>query len=289
MYSRESSAMEIIEIKDLSYKYPTSNDLILKDVNLKIKKGELCAVIGSNGGGKTTLCNVIRGFIPYFYKGDMEGEVCIDGKSIMEYTLGELAVKVGFVFQNPFIQVSGVKETVFEEIAYSLENLGIEPEEIIKKVENIMKMLKIEYLKDKNPFELSGGQRQRVALASIIVMEPDILVIDEPTSQLDPQGTEEVFEIIKLMKEKGKTIILIEHKIELIAEYADHIIVMNDGRIVMDGSTQDVLSNIKLSDYNVTLPQYAVLGYEMKKNNMNIDRIPITESQAVEILTKYIG
>lgn len=289
MYSRESSAMEIIEIKDLSYKYPTSNDLILKDVNLKIKKGELCAVIGSNGGGKTTLCNVIRGFIPYFYKGDMEGEVCIDGKSIMEYTLGELAVKVGFVFQNPFIQVSGVKETVFEEIAYSLENLGIEPEEIIKKVENIMKMLKIEYLKDKNPFELSGGQRQRVALASIIVMEPDILVIDEPTSQLDPQGTEEVFEIIKLMKEKGKTIILIEHKIELIAEYADHIIVMNDGRIVMDGSTQDVLSNIKLSDYNVTLPQYAVLGYEMKKYNMNIDRIPITESQAVEILTKYIG
>lgn len=289
MYSRESSAMEIIEIKDLSYKYPTSNDLILKDVNLKIKKGELCAVIGSNGGGKTTLCNVIRGFIPYFYKGDMEGEVCIDGKSIMEYTLGELAVKVGFVFQNPFIQVSGVKETVFEEIAYSLENLGIEPEEIIKKVENIMKMLKIEYLKDKNPFELSGGQRQRVALASIIVMEPDILVIDEPTSQLDPQGTEEVFEIIKLMKEKGKTIILIEHKIELIAEYADHIIVMNDGRIVMDGSTQDVLSNIKLSDYNVTLPQYAVLGYEMKKNNMSIDRIPITESQAVEILTKYIG
>lgn len=289
MYSRESSAMEIIEIKDLSYKYPTSNDLILKDVNLKIKKGELCAVIGSNGGGKTTLCNVIRGFIPYFYKGDMEGEVCIDGKSIMEYTLGELAVKVGFVFQNPFIQVSGVKETVFEEIAYSLENLGIEPEEIIKKVENIMKMLKIEYLKDKNPFELSGGQRQRVALASIIVMEPDILVIDEPTSQLDPQGTEEVFEIIKLMKEKGKTIILIEHKIELIAEYADHIIVMNDGRIVMDGSTQDVLSNIKLSDYNVTLPQYAVLGYEMKKNNMNIDRIPITESQAVEILTKYIS
>lgn len=281
--------MEIIEIKDLSYKYPTSNDLILKDVNLKIKKGELCAVIGSNGGGKTTLCNVIRGFIPYFYKGDMEGEVCIDGKSIMEYTLGELAVKVGFVFQNPFIQVSGVKETVFEEIAYSLENLGIEPEEIIKKVENIMKMLKIEYLKDKNPFELSGGQRQRVALASIIVMEPDILVIDEPTSQLDPQGTEEVFEIIKLMKEKGKTIILIEHKIELIAEYADHIIVMNDGRIVMDGSTQDVLSNIKLSDYNVTLPQYAVLGYEMKKNNMNIDRIPITESQAVEILTKYIS
>lgn len=281
--------MEIIEIKDLSYKYPTSNDLILKDVNLKIKKGELCAVIGSNGGGKTTLCNVIRGFIPYFYKGDMEGEVCIDGKSIMEYTLGELAVKVGFVFQNPFIQVSGVKETVFEEIAYSLENLGIEPEEIIKKVENIMKMLKIEYLKDKNPFELSGGQRQRVALASIIVMEPDILVIDEPTSQLDPQGTEEVFEIIKLMKEKGKTIILIEHKIELIAEYADHIIVMNDGRIVMDGSTQDVLSNIKLSDYNVTLPQYAILGYEMKKNNMNIDRIPITESQAVEILTKYIS
>src|SRR5699024_10259706 len=118
----------------------------------------------------------------------------------------EIAQKIGFVFQNPFTQISGVKDTVFEEIAYGLENLGVEREEIRKRVENIIELLGIEYLQHNNPNDLSGGQKQRIAFASIIVMEPEILVIDEPTSQLDPQGTEEIFKIIEIMKKRGKTI-----------------------------------------------------------------------------------
>lgn len=276
----------IIRIQDLHYKYPTGKTDVLKHVNISIEQGKLYGLIGSNGAGKTTLCNVLRGFIPHFYKGNLRGEVLIDGINLNDYSLGELGVKVGYVFQNPFIQISGVKETVYEEVGYGLENLGVDPAEIRERAANVLKMLRIEHLRDKNPFELSGGQRQRVALASIIVMEPQILVIDEPTSQLDPQGTEEVFEMIRIMKEKGKTIILVEHKIELIAEYADHILLMHDGTIVMEGATQDVLSNERVLDYQMLLPQFAMLGFEMSKRGISLRQIPITERQArVELQT----
>ncbi|MED2254706.1 ABC transporter ATP-binding protein [Brevibacillus parabrevis] len=279
----------VIKISNMSYKYPTGKIDVLKNINIEIEKGLLYAVVGPNGGGKTTFCNVLRGFIPHFYRGDLRGEVLVNGKNIVESTLGELSLSVGFVFQNPFIQISGVKETVFEEVAYGLENLGVHPDEIRTRVEAILKLVKIEHLRDKNPFELSGGQRQRVALASIIVMEPDILVIDEPTSQLDPQGTEEVFEIIQIMKEKGKTIILVEHKIELIAEFADRVILLHDGEIVMEGTTQDVLSDEKALSYDVMLPQYAMLGLELKKRGVPLRKIPITEEQAVEEMNRWMA
>ena len=128
-------------------------------------------------------------------KGEIKGEVLVEGKNINEYG-GELSQKIGFVFQNPFTQICGVKDTVFEEVAYGLENFGVPVEEIERRVIEVMKMTNIESLAEKNPFELSGGQMQRVALASVIVLEPDILIIDEPTSQLDPEGTESVFAII---------------------------------------------------------------------------------------------
>src|SRR5690606_16520304 len=124
-------------------------------------------------------------------------------------------------------------------------NLGVEPDEIHERVEKVLQLTKIESLRNRNPFELSGGQLQRVALASIIVMEPEILVIDEPTSQLDPEGTEEVFEIIKLMKEQQKTIVLVEHKMELIAEYADHVILIDEGKVILDGTKEEVLTHEK--------------------------------------------
>ena len=279
----------IISLKDVSYKYPTGKEDVLKHIDLELERGKLYAVIGPNGGGKTTLCNVLRGFIPHFHKGDLRGEVLIDGKNILDRTLGELALNVGFVFQNPFIQISGVKETVFEEVAYGLENLGVDPGEMRERVEKILKLVKIDHLRAENPFELSGGQRQRVALASIIVMEPDILVIDEPTSQLDPKGTEEVFEIIQIMKEKGKTIILVEHKIELVAEFADHVLLIHDGQIVMQGETQEILSDEKVLEYQTLLPQYAMLGLEMKKQGIPLNRIPITEEQAVEEIERWMA
>lgn len=280
--------MSIITIKNLSYQYPISESDALKNVNVTIERGKLYALIGANGGGKTTLCNVIRGFIPHFYKGDLRGEVLIEGKDIREWEMGELSRKIGYVFQNPFTQISGVKDNVFEEIAFGLENLGMEPGLIREKVDQVIKMLEIDYLREKNPFELSGGQKQRVALASIIVMEPDVLVIDEPTSQLDPKGTEEVFKIIELMKKKGKTIILVEHKIELIAEYADDVILLNEGEVAMQGSSKEILTDERALAFGAALPQYSLFGLDMRKRGMDLGSIPLTEKEAMDAVKTWM-
>lgn len=280
--------MDAIKIENLYYKYPIGQNDVLKNINLTVKKGEFYAVIGKNGSGKTTLCNAIRGFIPHFHKGDIKGEVYINGKAVSESDIGKLSLEVGFVFQNPFTQISGIKNTVFEEIAFGLENLGIEKNEIIDRVNNIIDLLDIRYLAAKNPNELSGGQKQRVALASIVVMEPDILVIDEPTSQLDPLGTEEVFKIIKLMKEKGKTIVLVEHKIDMIAEYADKVVFMDNGEILLDGTVDEVLTNPIVLEKKVALPQYAILGIKMEKEGFSLKKIPINLKEAEEVMKPYL-
>ena len=272
------------KLEDVSYKYPLEDREILKNINLDIKKGEFWAVIGKNGSGKTTLCNVLRRFVPDFYKGELKGRITLEGKELKDYSAKEIVQKVGFVFQNPFTQISGVKETVFEEIAFGLENLALDAEYIRKRVEETLKLLHIEELKDKNPYELSGGQGQKVALASIIAMDPEIMVIDEPTSQLDPKGTEEIFEIIDILKKEGKTIILVEHKLELIAEYAEKVMVLDEGEMILSGNTEDVLKNKILIEKEIGIPQYAALAYRlMDEGKVKFEEIPITKEKAVEV------
>ena len=272
------------KLEDVSYKYPLEDREILKNINLDIKKGEFWAVIGKNGSGKTTLCNVLRRFVPDFYKGELKGKITLEGKELKDYSAKEIVQKVGFVFQNPFTQISGVKETVFEEIAFGLENLALDAEYIRKRVEETLKLLRIEELRDKNPYELSGGQGQKVALASIIAMDPEIIVIDEPTSQLDPKGTEEIFEIIDILKKEGKTIILVEHKLELIAEYAEKVMVLDEGEMILSGNTEDVLKNKILMEKEIGIPQYAALAYRlMDKGKVKFEEIPITKEKAVEV------
>ena len=272
------------KLEDVSYKYPLEDREILKNINLDIKKGEFWAVIGKNGSGKTTLCNVLRRFVPDFYKGELKGRITLEGKELKDYSAKEIVQKVGFVFQNPFTQISGVKETVFEEIAFGLENLALDAEYIRKRVEETLKLLRIEELRDKNPYELSGGQGQKVALASIIAMDPEIMVIDEPTSQLDPKGTEEIFEIIDILKKEGKTIILVEHKLELIAEYAEKVMVLDEGEMILSGNTEDVLKNKILMEKEIGIPQYAALAYKlMEEGKVQFEEIPITREKAVEV------
>ena len=272
------------KLKDVSYKYPLEDREILKNINLDIKKGEFWAVIGKNGSGKTTLCNVLRRFVPDFYKGELKGRITLEGKELKDYSAKEIVQKVGFVFQNPFTQISGVKETVFEEIAFGLENLALDAEDIRKRVEETLKLLHIEELRDKNPYELSGGQGQKVALASIIAMDPEIMVIDEPTSQLDPKGTKEIFEIIDILKKEGKTIILVEHKLELIAEYAEKVMVLDEGEMILSGNTEDVLKNKILIEKEIGIPQYAALAYKlMEEGKVQFEEIPITKEKAVEV------
>ena len=279
--------MGYFKIENVNYKYPLEDKQALKNINIEIKKGEFWAVIGKNGSGKTTFCNMLRRFVPDFYKGELTGKITLEDKELKDYSQKELVQKIGFVFQNPFTQISGVKDTVFEEIAYGLENLGLDKEEIISRVEKILKLLEIEKLRDRNPYDLSGGQKQRVALASIIAMNPDVLVIDEPTSQLDPKGTEDIFKIINLMANEGKTIILVEHKLELIAEYAENILVLDEGEIILSGKAEEVLNNKILLEKEIGMTQYSMLAYELEKTGkVELEEIPITKEKTVELLKK---
>ena len=279
--------MGYFKIENVNYKYPLEEKQALKNINIEIKKGEFWAIIGKNGSGKTTFCNMLRRFVPDFYKGELTGKITLEDKELKDYSQKELVQKIGFVFQNPFTQISGVKDTVFEEIAYGLENLGLDKEEIISRVEKILKLLEIEKLRERNPYDLSGGQKQRVALASIIAMDPDILVIDEPTSQLDPKGTEDIFKIINLMANEGKTIILVEHKLELIAEYAENILVLDEGEVILSGKAKEVLNNKILLEKEIGMTQYSILAYELEKaRKIELEEIPITKEKTVELLKK---
>ena len=242
--------------------------------------------IKKDTGGKTTFCNLLRGLIPHFYQGKLEGEVLIEGEDIRKKDIDILSTKMGYIFQNPFTQISGVRKTVFEEIALGLENLGAPKEEMIKRVIEVAELLKIEGLLENDPNRLSGGQRQRVAFASIIAMDMDVFVIDEPTSQLDPEGTERIFEIISMLKERGKTIVLVEHKIDLVAEYADEVLVIQDGGLVKMGPVKEVLSDLEMLERGAMLPQAVILNRELKKNGICLPEVPVTTEECVRLLSE---
>lgn len=274
--------MSYIELKKITYTYPLVKEPSLSDINITLEKGKFYGILGANGSGKTTLCNILRGFIPNFFEGEMNGEVLLEGKNLQEYEMGELASKIGYVFQNPFNQITGARDTVYGEIAYGLENFGVPVSEIIERVNRVMELTNITYLKDKNPFELSGGQQQRVALASVLVLEPDIFVIDEPTSQLDPKETERVFDIIEKMKAMGKTIILVEHKMELIAKYCDEVLVLREGKLIRSGEKHEVLSEIALEEQGVMLPQTVLLADKLRKQGVAVKEKIITVDEMIE-------
>lgn len=281
--------MALFELQNVTYHYPYCKSAALQDITCSLEAGKFYGIIGENGGGKTSFCNLLRGLIPHFYLGKLEGKVTIDGTDVLEWDTGKLAAKIGYVFQNPFTQISGIKETVFEEIAMGLENVGVPKKEMIDEVLRVCRLLNIEDLIEKNPNALSGGQRQRVSFASILAMNSDILVIDEPTSQLDPQGTQDVFEIIQMLKESGKTIILVEHKIDLIARYCDEVIVMQGGRIVKQGPAAEVLSSPDLSEFGAVAPQAAQFGHAMAVAGMPLEHIPITIEEAIALVQNRKG
>ena len=280
--------MAYIELKDVTYTYPLMKQPALKNITASFEHGKFYGIIGENAGGKTTLCNLIRGLIPHFYKGKLEGQALIEGEDVRTLDIDLLSTKIGYIFQNPFTQISGVRKTVFEEIALGLENLGMPREEMIEKVLHIAKLVHIENLLQNNPNALSGGQRQRVAFASIIAMDTDTFVIDEPTSQLDPEGTEGIFEIIHTLKEQGKTIILVEHKVDLLAEYADEILVLYKGELIAKGATKDVLSDVSLSEKGVLLPRTVMLNQKLTEKGITLDHVPVTKDDCVSALRKRI-
>ncbi len=273
--------MKKIIVEGLKYKYPLAETLALDNVSFDVNEGEFIGIIGKNSSGKSTLCQAVVGLVPHFYKGAYGGKVLVDGLEVKNHTVDDLALKVGMVFQNPFTQVTGSKMTVYEEIAFGLENIGIPRPEIIERVDYVLDLLKIEQVKDHNPFDLSGGQMQRMAIASIIAMKPDILVLDEPTSQLDPAGSEEVFNAIQSLSKQGITVILAEHKMEKIAQYCQRVLLLNGGKLIDYDSPEKVFSRDDLeAEHGVAAPVYTRVCRAMGVKKAGTDFYPATLEDA---------
>ncbi|ETI70816.1 energy-coupling factor ABC transporter ATP-binding protein [Neobacillus vireti] len=276
--------MKKIIVEGLKYKYPLADSLALNDVTFDIKQGEFIGIIGKNLAGKSTLCQALVGLVPHFYKGAYGGKVIVDGLEVKNHSIADLSLKVGMVFQNPFTQVTGSKTTVYEEIAFGLENIGIPRTEIIERIDSVLDLLNIEQVKDHNPFDLSGGQMQRMAIASIIAMKPDILVLDEPTSQLDPAGSEEVFQAIQSLSKQGITVILAEHKMEKIAQYCDRVLLLNNGKVVDFDTPGKIFSREDLEGYGLTAPVYTRVCKALGVKKAGTDEYPVTLEEAERVL-----
>ncbi len=278
--------MKKILVENLKYRYPLNDKLALKGISFEVNEGEFIGIIGQNLSGKSTLCQAIVGLVPHFYKGAYGGRVVIDGIEVGKSEVLEISKKVGIVFQNPFTQVTGSKLTVYEEIAFGLENMGISRDEMIERIDYSLKLLDIYKYKDRNPFDLSGGQMQRMAIASIIAMRPDIIVLDEPTSQLDPQGSEEVFRAVQDLSNQGMTVIMVEHKIEKIAKYSNRVMLLDDGKIIDFDVPSKIFSRDDLIDHGIAAPAFTRIcrGLGIKNNKTGL--YPITLEEAYDMVVK---
>ena len=256
--------MAIITVENLTYSYPRTDRPALHNLNLEVEEGEFVAIIGANGAGKSTLCYTLTGFVPHFFQGEMQGHVQVGGLETRDHPLDEIVLVAGLVFQNPFNQISGTKYTVYEEIAFGLENLGIPSDVMRQRIDRVLALTGITPLAERPPYGLSGGQQQRVALASMLVMEPKVLVLDEPTSQLDPIGSREVFRVIHELSRQGMTVVMVEHKLEWVAAFADRVIMLADGAIMLNGIPSEVLTAPLLETYHVGSTRYTTVARRAK-------------------------
>lgn len=269
----------IIEVKNVTYEYSDEDNTFaaVKDLSLNIERGSFTVILGHNGSGKSTLAKMLNGL-----NKPTSGDVFVDGINTKdEKTEIEVKRKVGMVFQNPDNQI--IASIVEEDVAFGPENLGIAPKEIEKRVDEALKATDMAEFKKSTPHRLSGGQKQRIAIAGIIAMEPECLVLDEPTAMLDPKGRTEIISTLhRLNREKGITVVLITHYMEE-AQNADRVIVMNDGKIIADDKPKVIFSDVEsLKKVGLDVPQTAELLYNLKKNGFNVDTHAISIKEAAE-------
>lgn len=276
-------------LKDVWFKYRYQDDWALRGINLEANMGDFILITGPTGSGKTTLTYTISGLVPHYIDGEFKGEVYINGMRITKETFHELCLKVGSVWQNPENQIFGL--TVEEEIVFGLENIGLPEEEIEKRLKWALKVVDmLDYL-NKSPFELSGGQKQRVAIAAVLARRPQIMVLDEPTAELDPQGRAEIIKVIQELREREKiTIIITEHRFEELVPYADRVILLENGEISMSDKPEKFFKDPDfLKERGVRPTQVTELFHEINKNKKISEKIPLTIDEAYEILSKIIS
>ncbi|MEE1238641.1 MAG: energy-coupling factor transporter ATPase [Acutalibacteraceae bacterium] len=281
----------IISVKNVTYKYKNEDAYrgeeaviaAVKDLSLEIERGSFTVILGHNGSGKSTLAKMLNGL-----NKPTSGDVFVDGLNTKDEEREiEVKRKVGMVFQNPDNQI--IASIVEEDVAFGPENLGVPPEEIKKRVDDALRSVGMLEFKESTPHRLSGGQKQRIAIAGIIAMQPECLVLDEPTAMLDPKGRTEIIEtLIRLNKEKGITVVLITHYMEE-AQNADRVLVMNDGEIIADNVPKVIFSDVeKLKVVGLDVPQTAELLYNLKKNGFNVDTHALSIKEAADEILKAL-
>lgn len=275
----------LIEVSDYSFKYRKAKDIALQHINFNVYKGEVLAIIGPTGAGKTTLCRSIVGLIPSLFPGKSAGSVKVLGRPVTDYSVEKLASIIGYVHQDAESQI--LMTNVEKEIVFPLENLGLPREVIKERLEQALALVHLENYRTRHPFYLSGGQRQRVVLATALAMNPEVLILDEAVSEIDPIGAEEIMTVAKELNNLGKTIVIIEHNMEEIARFADRIIVLSEGEQLAEGKTRDILTDKDLlGQMGMYMPEAAHLFMELKKRGVDVGEIPIVIEEAKEQLQR---
>jgi energy-coupling factor transporter ATP-binding protein EcfA2 len=268
----------VIRFENYSWKYSRTKVPALQGVNLEIEEGAIVGIIGPNTSGKTTLAYSMNGLVPNQYYGVRSGHVYVMGKEVKEYKQAELCQKVGLVFSDPEAQFTAM--TVEDEVVFGMENLGMSIEEIERRLEWVVPLTDIEPLMDKPPYEVSGGQKQRVALASVLAMQPPIMVLDEPTSMLDPIGRKKVFDVLGRLKEEYKsTIIVVEHSLEHLVPLADHMVLVHDGKVLLADETGPFFEKMDfLMEHDVFPPGVMEFFFRLRLLGHYPDSLPLPKT-----------
>ncbi|MGC9396211.1 MAG: ABC transporter ATP-binding protein [Anaerolineae bacterium] len=277
-------AIPLVTLDTVSYIYPRAEKPALHDVTLDIGKGEFLGLIGSTGAGKTTFCLSLSGIVPQFYGGRFFGRITVAGLDTLDHPVSHLARHVGAVFEDPETQLTAT--SVENEIAFALENLNVPREEMLARIPRALEAVRLEGTAKKHPRELSGGQKQRLAIAAALAVQPDLLVLDEPTSQLDPVGAQEVFATVReLNKTLGITVVMVGHAAEELAEYADRLALLVDGALVAVGTPGDLYAQVeRLEGYHVRPPQVAQTFACMRQIGVPVPTIPVRLPEGIAAL-----
>lgn len=281
--------MEAVKLENVFFRYENCDNYVLSDISLTINQGEFVAITGATAAGKSTLCMCFNGLIPNFVDGKFKGKVTVNGKNTKQVSTASLAKEVGIVFQNPESQLYGL--TIEEEVVFALENYGFSKEDIKDRLEWALNAVGMYKYRKKSPFELSGGQKQRVIIASTLALRPNILVLDEPTAEIDPIGKNEVFRLITQLREKeNMTIIIVEHETERIASYADRVIMLEGGRITRDTDTKTFFQDIEyLRKNGVKPPQVCELFNNLKEKGVYCGQLPVNIEDGEKELRKILA